>query len=46
LFGARDWKVTIGDPNPVYVQLDGTGVPVVKKETLGQCLLSESRQTV
>lgn len=29
--------VTVGEPIPIlYVQMDGTGVPVVKKETLGR----------
>jgi len=32
-----DLPIVIGKPIPVlYVQLDGTGVPVVKKETLGR----------
>ena len=32
-----DLSVVIGDPIPfLYVQMDGTGVPVVKKETVGR----------
>jgi len=32
-----DLPVIIGDPIPIlYVQMDGTGVPVVKKETVGR----------
>jgi len=32
-----DLPVVIGEPIPIlYVQMDGTGVPVVKKETLGR----------
>jgi hypothetical protein len=32
-----DLPVVIGEPVPIlYVQMDGTGVPVVKKETLGR----------
>ena len=32
-----DLPVRVGDPIPIlYVQMDGTGVPVVKKETLGR----------
>ena len=32
-----DLPVVIGEPVPVlYVEMDGTGVPVVKKETLGR----------
>jgi hypothetical protein len=32
-----DLPVIVGDPVPIlYVQMDGTGVPVVKKETLGR----------
>src|ERR1019366_3185458 len=37
--GAAQWELPIvmGKPIPVvYIQLDGTGVPVVKKETLGR----------
>jgi hypothetical protein len=32
-----DLPVIVGDPVPIlYVQMDGTGVPVVKKETVGR----------
>ena len=32
-----DLPIVIGEPIPIlYVQMDGTGVPVVKKETLGR----------
>lgn len=32
-----DLPVTLGEPVPIlYVEMDGTGVPVVKKETLGR----------
>jgi hypothetical protein len=32
-----DLPVVIGEPVPIlYVQMDGTGVPVVKKETAGR----------
>jgi hypothetical protein len=32
-----DLPVVVGEPIPIlYVQMDGTGVPVVKKETLGR----------
>ena len=32
-----DLPITVGEPVPVlYVQMDGTGVPVVKKETAGR----------
>ena len=32
-----DLPTIVGEPIPVlYVQMDGTGVPVVKKETLGR----------
>jgi hypothetical protein len=32
-----DLPIIVGEPIPVlYVQVDGTGVPVVKKETLGR----------
>ena len=32
-----DLSVIVGEPIPIfYVQMDGTGVPVVKKETLGR----------
>ena len=32
-----DLPIVIGEPVPIlYVQMDGTGVPVVKKETLGR----------
>jgi uncharacterized protein UPF0236 len=32
-----DLPIVVGEPIPVlYVQLDGTGIPVVKKETLGR----------
>jgi len=36
---AQQWElpVVVGEPIPVlYVQMDGTGVPVVKKETVGR----------
>jgi hypothetical protein len=32
-----DLPIVIGDPIPIlYIQMDGTGVPVVKKETIGR----------
>jgi hypothetical protein len=32
-----DLPIVVGDPIPIlYVQMDGTGVPVVKKETVGR----------
>jgi hypothetical protein len=32
-----DLPIVVGEPIPIlYVQLDGTGIPVVKKETLGR----------
>jgi hypothetical protein len=32
-----DLPIIVGEPIPVlYVQVEGTGVPVVKKETLGR----------
>jgi hypothetical protein len=32
-----DLPIPVGEPIPIlYVQMDGTGVPVVKKETLGR----------
>ena len=32
-----DLPMVIGEPAPIlYVQMDGTGVPVVKKETAGR----------
>src|ERR1700736_4268519 len=32
-----DLPMVVGEPVPIlYVQMDGTGVPVVKKETLGR----------
>ena len=32
-----DLPILVGEPIPIlYVQMDGTGVPVVKKETLGR----------
>ena len=31
-----DLPIVVGEPIPIlYVQMDGTGVPVVKKETVG-----------
>jgi hypothetical protein len=32
-----DLPIVVGDPIPIlYVQMDGTGIPVVKKETVGR----------
>jgi len=32
-----DLPIVVGEPIPIlYVQMDGTGVPVVKKETIGR----------
>ena len=32
-----DLPIVVGQPIPIlYVQMDGTGVPVVKKETVGR----------
>jgi hypothetical protein len=32
-----DWPAVTGEPMPIlYVQMDGTGIPVVKKETVGR----------
>jgi hypothetical protein len=39
-----DLPIVIGTPVPIlYVQMDGTGVPVVKKETLGRIGKTEGR---
>ena len=39
-----DLPIVIGKPIPFrYVQLDGTGVPVVKKETLGRAGKTEGQ---
>jgi hypothetical protein len=35
-----DLPVVVGQPIPIlYVQMDGTGVPVVKKETVGRMFI-------
>jgi hypothetical protein len=35
--GRLDLPIVVGEPVPIlYVQMDGTGVPVVKKETVGR----------
>ena len=39
-----DLPIVVGDPIPVlYVQMDGTGVPVVKKETVGRAGKTEGQ---
>jgi hypothetical protein len=39
-----DLPVIVGDPIPIlYIQMDGTGIPVVKKETVGRQGKTEGR---
>jgi hypothetical protein len=39
-----DLPIVIGKPVPIlYVQMDGTGVPVVKKETVGRAGKTEGQ---
>jgi hypothetical protein len=42
-----DLPVLVGQPIPIlYVQMDGTGVPVVKKETVGRPDKTEASQFI